>query len=103
MEDAKKKYATLGDVQTLNNSLGVLEGAVKDENGSVLNVSDVKALAEAAASGVELQAARITALDGRFGTIRVEDLKGTTITGKTVQSADTDADGNIIEGSEGNA
>lgn len=90
------------------------DGTLGTLNSSALNESDIYDLSVAAlGNDIEdsegelhedaLFAKQIVGVISTFGSVKADNIVGDTITGKTIQSADTDADGNIIEGSKGNA
>lgn len=91
------------------------DGTLGTLNSSALNEVDIYNLS-AAALGNDIAdsegtlhedalfAKQIVGVISTFGSVKADNIVGDTITGKTIQSAvNTDTDGNIIEGSEGNA
>lgn len=102
LEEVKKTYATLENLQNLTDALGTLQNTVDNIDNSFIDESEARRLAEAAVSNIVVTAEQVVGLDGLFAQLKVEDLKGTTITGKTVQSGEIDEiSGDIIN--QGNA
>lgn len=91
--DAASKAATdaleaKNKTDRLEGSLNTLQNAVNDIKGSVLSETEVSELAKAAASGIQIEASQIVGVDVLAAKIKVDDLAGTTLSGKNIKHSE---------------
>lgn len=101
LDSLKSKFKTGEDGKTYLDSSALNEADIYNLSVAALG-NDIKD-SEGTLHENALFAKQIVGVISTFGSVKADNIIGDTITGKTIQSADTDADGNIIEGSKGNA